>query len=99
MEKISVKISEDKIIIGQAPKPQLVIDLEKQENCIITEDRTIPYRRKVLLSPDLLCGKRQDVLLSALGYYYSQACGIARDMKLVEEYRGRMNITERVKDV
>ena len=42
MEKIAVKISEDKIIIGQAPKPQLVIDLEKQENCIITEDRTIP---------------------------------------------------------
>ncbi|MDC7289660.1 hypothetical protein NXH76_17805 [Blautia schinkii] len=95
MKDLAVEVSNDKIIVGKAPEPVLIIDLKKQENRIIAEGLEIPYHKKVMLSPDLLCGKRHGVFLTALEYYYAHACGVARDMKIAAEYRERMDIVER----
>ena len=69
----------NRLFIGEVP--QLIVDLETQENYIKTGDRLIEYHRKVGLSPDLLAGKRANVLETALEAYYLQACHVA------EEYR------------
>lgn len=77
--KIEMKRDGNKIIIGDSL--QLIVDLENQENYIRINDKMIPYRKKVELSGDLLAGKRQDVLETAVRYYYEQACSIAEGLQ------------------
>ena len=73
--KIRMRREGSKLFIGESP--QLIVDLETQENYIRTGDRLIEYHRKVGLSPDLLAGKRANVLETALKAYYMQACETA----------------------
>ena len=74
--KIRMRREGSKLFIGESP--QLIVDLETQENYIRTGDRLIEYHRKVGLSPDLLAGKRANVLETALEAYYLQACRARR---------------------
>ena len=67
--------------------PQLVVDLETQENYIICKDGKIPYYREITLSNDLLQGKRKNVLNTALRHYYTQACEVVRGKQIAAEYR------------
>lgn len=75
----------NRLFIGE--DPQLIVELETQENYIKTGDRLIEYHRKVGLSPDLLAGKRANVLETALEAYYLQACRVAEGIRVAEEYR------------
>ena len=77
--KIEMRRDGNKIVIGDSS--QLIVDLENQENYIRINDKMIPYRKKVELSGDLLAGKRQNVLETAVGYYYEQACSIAEGLQ------------------
>lgn len=77
--KIEMRRDGNKIVIGDSS--QLIVDLENQENYIRINDKMIPYRKKVELSGDLLSGKRQDVLETAVRYYYEQACSIAEGLQ------------------
>lgn len=95
MEELLIHITKDKVTVGTSP--QLVINLKDQKNYIKLSDREIPYRKEILLSPDLLAGKRKQVLQTALRYYYTQACQIAEDMKIAEKYRKEANTTIREK--
>ena len=54
-KKIPMKIEDRKLYIGDMP--QLIVDLETQENYIRTEERLISYKKRIELSPDLLAGK------------------------------------------
>ena len=94
-KKIPMKIEEGKLYIGDMP--QLIVNLETQENYIRTEERLISYKQRIELSPDLLAGKRANVLQTALEYYYTQACEIAEGIKIAEEYRQKANTTVREK--
>ena len=104
-KKIPMKIEDRKLYIGDMP--QLIVDLETQENYIRTEERLISYKKRIErlisykkrieLSPDLLAGKRANVLQTALEYYYTQACEIAEGIKIAEEYRQKANTTIREK--
>ena len=91
--KIEMKRDGNKIIIGDSL--QLIVDLENQENYIRINDKMIPYRKKVELSGDLLSGKRQDVLETAVGYYYEQACSIAEGLQIAKAYRQYANTAVR----
>lgn len=95
--KILVKTAlrqEGKILfIGEYP--QLVVNLETQENYIKIQDRMLPYYREVALSEDLLAGKRENVFATALEYYYKQACRTAEGILAAEAYRSKANITVR----
>ena len=51
-KKIPMKIEEGKLYIGDMP--QLIVDLDTQENYIRTEERLISYKKRIELSPDLL---------------------------------------------
>ena len=93
MKNIGIQRQKDRLIIGDMP--QLVVDLKDQNNYIITQDRTIPYRSRVELSADLLAGKREAVMRTAINYYYAQACQVAEGMKIAEEYRRKVNIKVR----
>ena len=74
-------------------------DLETQENYIRTGERMLAYRREVLLSPDLLAGKRPQVLETALEYYYRQACETAEGIRIAEEYgKQRMRETAGIRE-
>ena len=73
-EKEHIRMKREGSIIYIGESPQLIVDLETQENYIRTGERMLAYRREVLLSPDLLAGKRPQVLETALEYYYRQAC-------------------------
>lgn len=57
----------------------------------------IPYKREVSLSPDLLCGKRENVYATAVRHYYQQACEVAvwRNIFL-EKMKGRYFITRNI---
>lgn len=63
------------------------VNLISQENYILVDGQKQPYLRKVAFSRDLLEGKRENVLESAVNYYYTQACEIAQGMKIAAEYR------------
>lgn len=83
--RIEVWQEGNRLIIGDSP--QLVVDLDSQENYILADEMKQPYLREVALSRDLLEGKRRNVLESAVNYYYAQACEIAEGMKIAREYR------------
>ena len=83
-KKIPMKIEDGKLYIGDMPQ-------------IRTEERLISYKKRIELSPDLLAGKRANVLQTALEYYYTQACEIAEGIKIAEEYRQKANTTIREK--
>lgn len=91
--KIEMRRDGNKIIIGDSS--QLIVDLENQENYIRINDKMIPYRKKVELSGDLLAGKRQNVLETAVGYYYEQACSIAEGLQIAKAYRQHANTAVR----
>ena len=82
--RIEVWQEGNRLIIGDSP--QLVVDLDSQENYILADGMKQPYLREVALSRDLLEGKRRNVLESAVNYY-AQACEIAEGMKIAREYR------------
>lgn len=91
--KIEMRRDGNKIMIGDSL--QLIVDLENQENYIRINDKMIPYRKKVELSGDLLSGKRQDVLETAVRYYYEQACSIAEGLQIAKAYRQYANTAVR----
>lgn len=93
MNTLTVKRDGNKIVIGDMP--QLIVDLDNQENYILMNDRKIPYKREVSLSADLLRGKRENVYATAVRHYYHQACEVAEGIRLAETYRPTMNITTR----
>lgn len=47
------------------------------------------------LSGDLPAGKRQNVLETAVGYYYEQACSIAEGLQIAKAYRQHANTAMR----
>lgn len=95
MEKVKLQKKGNMLLIGELP--QLIVNLENQENYIKMDDRIIPYRREVLFSEDLLRGKRPKVWETAVNYYYNQACKVAEGMAIAEAYRGKANTTVREK--
>ena len=78
---LNMRVQGNKLYIGEAPV--LVVD--------------IPFKKEVKLSPDLLQGKRQKVLNTALNYYYQTACEIAEETRFAREYGKRANRTKVVK--
>ena len=74
-------------------------DIERQEaiSDYLYEQEDIPFKKEVKLSPDLLQGKRQKVLNTALNYYYQTACEIAEETRFAMEYGKRANRTKVVK--
>ncbi len=85
--KVKMRREGNRLFIGE--DPQLIVELETQENYIKAGDRLIEYHRKVRLSPDLLAGKRANVLETALEAYYLQACRVAEGIRVAEEYQAR----------
>lgn len=87
MERKKIKICREgnRLLIGESP--QLIVNLDSQENYILVGETLRPYYREVALSKDLLEGKRSNVLESAVRYYYDQACRIAEGMLAAEAYR------------
>lgn len=95
MKRIRMMRQGNIVEIGDAPK--LVVDLNSQKNYIQYKNKRIPYRRQVELSEDLLAGKRENVLNTALNYYYGHACEVIKGMQAAENYRRRANVTVRTK--
>lgn len=93
MKALTVKRDGNTIVIGDMP--QLIVDLDNQENYIVMNGKKIPYKREVSLSADLLSGKRKNVYATAVRHYYHQACEVAEGMRLAEAYRPTMNTTTR----
>lgn len=87
--KIEIILEGERLVIGESP--QLIVNLDSQENYIVVDGEKHPYLREVALSEDLLEGKRQNVLESAVWYYYDQACRIAEGMKAAREYRSKLS--------
>ncbi len=87
MNKVNIRISGDKLVVGEMPR--LVIDLSGGENYIETGHQRIPYHKQIRVSRDLLQGKRANVLQTAMKYYYTQACDVEKGYKQLEEYRGK----------
>ena len=92
---VNMRVQGKKIYIGEAPV--LVVDMQTQENYVHYEKEDIPFKKEVKLSPDLLQGKRPNVLNTALNYYYQTACEIAEETRFAREYGKRANRTEVVK--
>jgi len=84
-KKVKMKREGNRLFIGK--DPQLIVELETQENYIKTGDRLTESHRKVGLSPDLLAGKRGNVLETVVETYYLQACHVAEGIRVAEEYR------------
>lgn len=95
MQSLQLVREGDKLTIGQ--EPQLIVNLTTQENYIKVNQQMIPYRKCVELSEDLLVGKRNNVFVTALNYYYQQACRVADGMMAARQYRTAANITVREK--
>ena len=91
--KIEMRRDGNKIVIGDSS--QLIVDLENQENYIRINDKMIPYRKTVAISRDLLDGKRQNVLNTAVNHYYRQACAVAEGIEAAKKYRAKLNMTVR----
>lgn len=89
MERVDYCIFEDKLVIGESPR--LVVDLHGGENYIETDDWRIPYQKEIRFSPDLLEGKRQNVMQTAVLYYYSRACRVVEDHKRLLLYYENVN--------
>lgn len=94
--KYSIEIEGDRLYIGDSP--QLIVNLKTQENLICCKNENIPYKKEIRLSPDLLEGKRPEVLKTAVEYYYQQACEIADSIQIAREYGRKANRTIAVKD-
>lgn len=84
---IPVIIEDDKVYIGDMP--QLIVDIKTQENYIRHEDGIMSYYREIALSRDLLEGKRENVMETAVTLYYTQACQVVEGMKIAEAYRNK----------
>lgn len=82
--KILVRREGAKVYIGEMP--QLVVDLQTQENYIIYSEGKIPYHREIGLSEDLLAGKRANVLDTAIKHYYHQACLVVKGKQFADAY-------------
>ncbi len=97
MEKVLVKIEirREGCLLFIGDSPQLIVNLENQENYIKLRDRMLPYYREVAFSNDLLAGKRENVFETALDYYYQQACDVAEGIMAAEAYRSKANLTVR----
>lgn len=93
MKAITVKRQGNTIVMGDSP--QLIVELDTQQNYILAYGKKIPYNREVTFSRDLLSGKRKNVYETAVRYYYQQACTVAEGMKAAEAYRPAMNTTTR----
>lgn len=87
VEKIRIRIEGNRLIIGSSP--QLVVNLDSQENYIVADGKRRAYFREVALSRDLLEGKRRNVLETAVRYYYGQACRVLDGMIAAEAYRNK----------
>lgn len=95
MESLKIEKQGDLLVIGE--EPQLVICLKTQDHYIKTGAKKIPYKRKILLSQDLLEGKREQVLETAVRYYYKQASSIVQGIAMAEEFKKKANLTQREK--
>ena len=93
---LNMRVQGNKLYIGEAPV--LVVDMQTQENYVHYEKEDIPFKKEVKLSPDLLQGKRPEVLNTALNYYYQTACEIAEETRIAREYGERANRTVVVKE-
>ena len=93
---VNMRVRGNKLYIGEAPV--LVVDMQTQENYVHYEKEDIPFKKEVKLSPDLLQGKRPEVLNTALNYYYQTACEIAEETRIAREYGKRANRTVVVKE-
>lgn len=91
MKEVEVTINGREMLIGKSP--QLIVDLDTQENYIKVQERKIPYRKKIQFSQDLLSGKRKNVFQSAVNHYYKQACEVAEGIRIAETYRKKANTT------
>lgn len=85
--KILVKCEGTKVYIGEMP--QLVVDLQTQENYIEYIGGKMPYYREIGLSRDLLEGKRGNVLDTAIEHYYHQACSVLRAKSYADAFRAK----------
>lgn len=90
MTDIFIKIADDRIEAGSSPK--LIIDLNNQNHVIDYHGKKIPYPAEIRLSPDLLRGRRSNVLQSAVMYYYQQAYRFAEDWEISQEYKKMKNL-------
>lgn len=90
MEMTKMQKEGNLLIIGDSP--QLIVNLDSQENYLVFDGKKHRYQREVALSQDLLNGKRSNVLKTAVNYYYAQACRIAEGLKAAEEYRNKAKI-------
>ena len=95
MQDLEVRVNRKGHLMIIGDSPQLIVDLEHQENYIVAEGKRIPYKRNVELSEDLLQGKRQNVFNTAVRYYYSHACQVAEGVRAAAAYRAGANTTER----
>ena len=93
MGTVAIKKRGNTMIIGE--HPQLIVDLENQENFINVNGKKIPYKREIAFSKDLLEGKRKAVFDTAVQYYYHQACQVAEGYLFVEKYQAKANSTVR----
>jgi len=95
VDLLNMRIQGNKLYIGESPV--LVVDLKTQKNYIHYENEDIPFKKEVRFSPDLLHGKRSNVLNTALNYYYQTACEIAEETRIARQYGKRANRTVVVK--
>lgn len=93
MKEISVTKEGTILTIGK--NPELVVNLADQKNFIKVDGTLIPYKKEILLSNDLLAGKRKNVFDTAINYYYKQACAVAEGIAAAKEYRLHCNLTIR----
>lgn len=93
MKRITVKKQDNRFVIGDSPC--LVLDLENQNHYIETEETRIPYRVHIDISPDLLEGKRENVLQTVANYYYEHACQVADGVEIAAKYRKQANSVTR----
>lgn len=93
MKEISVK--KEGMVLKIGKNPELIVNLADQKNFIKVDDTLIPYKKEVLLSKDLLAGKRKNVFDTAIKYYYRQACAVAEGIAAAKEYRLHCNTTIR----
>lgn len=90
MENLKFRKRDHLLIVGDSP--QLVIDLNRGEHYILMGKIRIPYRKEIRFSPDLLRGERENVMRTALEFYYGQACDIAEGYELAAAYRKKANL-------
>lgn len=87
----TVAIRRDGNLLMIGDSPQLIVNLDSQENYLLFDGKKRPYQREVALSRDLLEGKRGNVLRTAVNYYYDQACRVMEGMQIAEAYRSKVN--------